>query len=314
VKAGDGATYYIGGKSITAVVRTNTDFGTSAFIIDDTNVQNRNAPIFLVSSNRQTFKPKEISSLKRNQEKINITLPGTCLVTVTNSNIKRYIRFGPNQNNGSSQTDTFIADKNGKVDQNAPIIWDFDQITDIRVLPIDETKLTISGGRFTTVANQSESKYNYYSRGIAIRRSNVVVDGLEHRITNEGEHGAPYGGFINIGDCAYVTVRNTILTGHKVYQTIGSAGVSVSMGTYDISVNRALNISFVNCKQTNDINDNRFWGILGSNFCKNLLYDVMGQFRGEGAVGHTSVPDSSRTDHWQTSGTFRHLQLGKESE
>jgi hypothetical protein len=156
---------------------------------------------------------------------------------------------------------------------NSPIIWDFDHITDIRAIPVDETTLTISGGRFTTIANSEESRYNYYSRGIAIRRSNVVVKDLEHRITGEGEHGAPYGGFINISDCAFVTVRNVILTGHKTYQTIGSAGVSVSMGSYDILATRALNVSFIGCSQTNDINDGRYWGILGSNYCKNLVYD-----------------------------------------
>ena len=47
VKANEGATYYISGKNRTAVVRTNTDFGTAAFIIDDTDVQNRNANIFM---------------------------------------------------------------------------------------------------------------------------------------------------------------------------------------------------------------------------------------------------------------------------
>jgi hypothetical protein len=35
VKADEGATYYIGGKNRTAVIRTNTDFGTAAFVIDD---------------------------------------------------------------------------------------------------------------------------------------------------------------------------------------------------------------------------------------------------------------------------------------
>jgi hypothetical protein len=178
VKADEGATYYIGGKNRTAVIRTSTDFGKAAFIIDDTEVQNRNTNIFMVSSTRQPFKLEGISSLKRNQEKIDVQLPGTCIITVTNSNVKRYIRFGPNQNNGSSQTDIFIADKNGKVDMSAPIIWDFDQITDINALPIDEITLTITGGRFTTIANKAESKYTYYSRGIAIRRSNVIVDGL----------------------------------------------------------------------------------------------------------------------------------------
>lgn len=273
VKADKGAKYYIGGKNRTAVIQTDTDFGTAAFIIDDSDVQNRNAPVFLVSSNLQPFKIETIASLKRNQEKIEISLPGTCLVTAINSHIRRYIRFGPNQNNGSPQTDIFIVDKEGNVDRNAPIIWDFGQITEITALPIDMTTLNITGGRFTTIANSAESNYTYYSRGIAVRRSNVRVDGLEHRVTGEGDHGAPYGGFINISDCAYVIVQNTILTGRKMYRTIGSAGVLVSMGSYDISLNQALNVSFINCSQTNDINDNRYWGIMGSNFCKNLIYD-----------------------------------------
>lgn len=295
VKADDGATYYISGKNRTAVIRTDTDFGKASFIIDDTDVQNRNANVFLVSSGLQSFKPEGITSLKRNQEKINLSLPGTCLITVTNSNVKRYIRFGANQNNGSSQTDIFIADKDGKLDKNAPIIWDFDQITAISALPIDEKTLTITGGLFTTIANKAESKYNYYSRGIAIRRSNVLVTGMEHHITGEGDHGSPYGGFINIGDCAYVTVSNTLLTGHKVYQTIGAAGVSVSMGTYDISINRALNVSFVNCRQTNDINNSNYWGILGSNYCKNLLYDncILSRFDAHMGVANATIRNST---------------------
>ncbi len=295
VKADEGATYYIGGKERTAVIRTDTDFGTAAFIIDDTEVQNRNASIFMVSSSLQPFKPEGISSLKRNQEKINVSLPGTCLITVTNSHVKRYIRFGLNQNNGSPQTDIFIVDKNGNVDMDAPIIWDFDQITEITALPIDEKTLNITGGRFTTIANRAESKYTYYSRNIAIRRSNVLVDGLEHRVTGEGDHGAPYGGFINIRDCSYVTVKNTILTGHKTYRTIGSAGKPVSMGTYDISVNRALNVSFVNCSQTNDINDSKYWGILGSNYCKNLLYDncTFSRFDAHMGVANATIRNST---------------------
>jgi len=295
VKADEGATYYIGGKNRTAVIRTDTDFGTAAFIIDDTEVSDRNAHVFLVSSTLQPFKPEGISSLRRNQEKINVSFPGTCLVTVTNSQVKRYIRFGPNQNNGTSQTDIFIVDKNGNLDLDAPIIWDFDLITEITALPIDETTLTITGGRFTTIANRAESKYTYYSRGIAIRRSHVLVDWLEHRVIGEGEHGAPYGGFINVGDCSYVTIQNTILTGRKMYQTIGAAGVMVSMGSYDISINRALNVSFVNCSQTNDINDSRYWGILGSNYCKNLVYDycTFSRFDAHMGVANATIRNST---------------------
>jgi hypothetical protein len=295
VEADDGANYYIDGRERTAVIRTDTDFGTANFIIDDTDVENRNASVFKVSSSLEPFKLEGIDELKKNQQKIDVSLPQTCLITVTNDNVKHYIRYGPNQNDGSPQTDIFVVDKNGNVDMDAPIIWDFDKITDITALPIDEETLTITGGRFTTIANQDESKYNYYSRNIAIRRSNVVVDGLEHHVTGERDHGAPYGGFINIGDCAYVTVKNTILTGHKTYRTIGSAGRPVSMGSYDLSVSRAINVSFVNVSQTNDINDRTYWGILGSNYCKNLVYDncTLSRFDAHKGVANATIRNST---------------------
>jgi len=295
VKADRGATYFISGKERTAVIQTDTDFGTAAFIIDDTDVQNRNASVFEVSSNLQPFQPEGIFSLRKNQEKIDVTFPGTCLITVTDSNVRRYIRYGLNQNNGSPQTDIFVVDKDGNVDKNAPIIWDFNQITEITALPMDEIPLKITGGKFTTIANKAESKYTYYSRNIAIRRSNVIVDGLEHRVTGEGDHGAPYGGFLNIRDCSYVTVQNTVLTGHKTYSTIGAAGKPVSMGSYDISINRALNVSFVNCSQTNDIDDRTYWGILGSNYSKNLLYDncTFSRFDAHMGVANATVRNST---------------------
>lgn len=295
VKADDRATYYIGGKNKTAVIQTDTAWGTAQFVIDDTAVTNRNASIFVVQSSLKSFPLAGISSLKRNQSRLNVSLPGTCLISVSNSRVKHFIRFGLNQNNGSPQTDTFIADKDGHVDMKAPIIWDFDQITKITAQPLDPTPLTISGGRFTTKANAAESKYQYYSRGIQIRRSNVVVDGVEHRITDEADHGAPYGGFISIHSCANVTVRNSVLSGHKTYRTIGSAGKPVSMGTYDISVNQALNVSFVNCSQANDIKDRTRWGIMGTNFCKNLLLDrcTFSRFDAHQGVTNATIRNST---------------------
>lgn len=273
VKADADFTYYISGKDKSAEIRTDTDFGSAFFIIDDRNVENRTTAVFRVSSSLKSFPLEGISTLKRGQKKIDVTLPGPCFITATNDKVKHYIRFGLNQDNGASQTDIFVVDKDGNVDMNAPIIWDFDNITEIRALPIDKKPLTIRGGHFTTIANQAESKYTYYSRNIAINRSNVTVDGLVHTIIGEGDHGAPYGGFLNISDCSYVTIQNSVFTGHKTYVTIGSAGDPVSMGSYDLLAGRALNVSFIHCSQTNDITDKTYWGILGSNYCKNMLYD-----------------------------------------
>lgn len=267
------AVYYIGGKNRKAEIRTNTYFGNSKFIIDDRRVDKVNEPVFLVNSVLQPQMLNSIKSLKRNQAKIDATFAGTNVISVTNNKVKRYIRFGNYQNSGTAQTDVFIVDKNGNVDKNTPIIWDFDAITSITALPIDETVLTIIGGQFQTIANAEREKTHYYSRGILIRRSNVVVDSMLHTITDEGQYGAPYRGFLVMEECAFVTIQNTTLTGHKVYNKIGSAGTSVAMGTYDLHANRALNISVINCKQTNDITDPQFWGIFASNFCKNFVFD-----------------------------------------
>ncbi len=294
VKADPDATYYIGGTARTAYIRTDTDFGNAHFIIDDTNVEKRTMSVFSVVSDHQPIPLEGITKLKRNQARIKAQLPGPSIISVTNKNVRHYIRYGLNQDNGSAQTDLFVADAKGNVDQNAPIIWDFDQITEITALPIDQTPLHLKGGRFTTIANRDESKYNYYSRNIDIRRSHVTVDSLQHFITGEGEQGAPYAGFLNINNCAYVTVKNTVLTGHKTYQTIGSAGKPVSMGSYDLSINRALNISIINSSQSNDIRDRTYWGILGSNYCKNLLYDncTFSRFDAHKGVANATIRNS----------------------
>lgn len=295
VRADDGATYFIGGKDQTAIIQTDTDFGKAIFLIDDTAVENRNAPIFLVKSSQEEVKLDGISSLKRDQQKIDVSLEQSALITVSNSNVKHYIRFGLNPTNGSPQTDIFLVDKNGNVDGKAPIIWDFEQITEITALPIDEQPLRITGGIFTTIANKEESKYNYYQRNLSVKRSNVTIDGLEHRITGEGEQGAPYSGFVNISNATNVTVKNTILTGHKTYVTIGRADKPVSMGSYDILVNRALNVSFVNVSQTNDIDDSTYWGIMGSNYSKNIIFDscTLSRFDAHMGVANAAILNST---------------------
>jgi hypothetical protein len=294
VKPNKGATYYIGGKERTAIIQTDTDFGDANFVIDDTKVQNRNAAVFEVSTSQVPFKPEGIIVLRKNQQKVDISSAADCIVTATDTSVKHYIRFGPNQDNGSPQKDIFIVDQNGKIDSNTPIIWDFDNISTITALPLDKKILNITGGKFTTIANQAESKYTYYTRNISIKRSNVIVDGLQHHISGEGEQGAPYNGFISISNCAYVTVKNSILTGHKTFRTVGSAGVPVSMGSYDILVNAAMNVSFINCSQTNDINDSRYWGIMGSNYSKNLLYDscTFSRFDAHKGVANATIRNS----------------------
>jgi len=67
------------------------------------------------------------------------------------------------------------------------------------------------------------------------------------------------------------------------------------MGSYDISINQALNVSFVNCSQTNDIKDSRYWGIMGSNFCKNLVLNhcTFSRFDAHMGVANATILNST---------------------
>ncbi|MBO5858835.1 MAG: hypothetical protein J6R20_03585 [Clostridia bacterium] len=274
VFAKETATYYIGGANKTATIMTNTDWSTARFIIDDTAVENRSSWVFnVVPSKAAVNITDKVSPLSIDTTNIGSPLDYKSLVVLTDSNVKRYIRKGANQNDGSNQTDVILVDESGNISSDTPLIWDFNAITSATAYPIDAEILTIKGGRFTTIANNAPSEYTYYTRGIQVRRSNTVIDGLYHDITNEGKTGAPYSAFVSLSCCAFVTVKNSTFTGHKKYVTIGSAGTSVTMGTYDIGAATAVNAKFINCKQTNDITDIDYWGIAGTNYCKNLVYD-----------------------------------------
>ncbi len=300
VFANETATYYIGGANKTACIMTDTDWSTARFIIDDTQVENRGSWIFNIAPSQGGINiTDKVSPLKSDAKNIGTSLDVKSLVVLTDSSVKRYIRKGANQNSGSNQTDVILVEENGNISPETPLIWDFDSITAAAAYPVDTETLTVKGGRFTTLANNAASEYNYYARGIQVRRSNTVIDGIYHDIKNEGKTGAPYSAFVSLSCCADVTVKNCTFTGHKKYSTTGSSGTSVAMGTYDIGAATAVNARFINCNQTNDITDNDYWGIAGTNYCKNLLYDgcALSRFDAHQGVLNATVINSVLGHH-----------------
>ncbi len=271
VRTKPNATYHLGGKALTAIIATDTDWTTSRFTIDDTQVENHRKAIFEV---RSLLEPEklQIDRLTRDQRQLDLRPEHDCHVVVTNNKKKRYIRRGLNQNSGVSQHDCFILRRDGSVEGD--IDWDYDNVSRVGSRPIDEKPLVLRGGVFTTIANQMKQEvgYNYWSRNIRITRSNTEVDGLTHYVVGETEVGHPYSGFISVSNCANMTLRNCLATGHKTYKTIGAAGKPVSMGSYDYTANNVVNFSMINCRMDH-INDRTRWGVIASNFCKNILLE-----------------------------------------
>jgi hypothetical protein len=254
---------------MTAIIATDTDWNGSKFIIDDTEVDDHRKPLFEIRSllEREDLK---ITRLKRDQKQVDVHPAHDCHVLVFNDKIKRFRRRGSNQNSGSPQRDCFILRRDGSIEGD--IDWDYDDVTRVEARPMDEQRLMLHGGVFTTTANrmQQEVGYNYWARSIKVLRSNTEVTGLVHHVVGETEVGHPYSGFLSVSDCADVTLRDCFATAHKTYRTIGSAGEPVSMGSYDYTANSVVNFSMIGCRM-DSILDRSLWGVIGTNHCKNIL-------------------------------------------
>ena len=297
VRAKDGATYYMGCGGGTAIIRTDVDFGTATFIIDDTHVAGPNirSPAFSIESDESTFAVTGLVKLVQGQKSLGVRLPKRCLLKLVDNKVKRFIRWGRNQNNGVAQQEMIIADREGCVDPATPLVWDFDHVTDVTAWPIDERLLTVKGGSFTNIANQAKSQYRYHSRGILVHRSNVRIEGVKQYVTGELDHGAPYSGFIRVEHCANVTLYKCLFTARRTYETIGAAGKPVSMGSYGLTAEHTVNLSVIGCRQTTDIVDDRYWGLFGSNYCRNILFDdcVFSRFDAHMGVANATIRNST---------------------
>lgn len=273
VRSKPGATYHLGSKAIVAFIETDTDWGTSKFIIDDSHdVENPSRPLFQIRSNLKPI-PLKIEKLKRDQARLDIRPPSDCLVYVENSKKRMFIRKGANQNSGNVQEEVFILKKDGSI--IGAIEWDYDEITKITAQPINETLLHVRGGIFTSIANQADPKdeSNYWSRNLSIERSRTVVDGVVHKVTGEKEHGHPYRGFLTADKCAQVVLRNCVIDGKKTYFKMGKTGTPVPMGSYGYHANLVVDFRMIHCRMGTDINDRSRWGVVASNFMKNFLVE-----------------------------------------
>lgn len=296
VRAKAGATYYISPKALTAVIKTNVDWTGAKFIIDDVDCEDRRAAVFKVVSNEEPL-PFTITSLEIGQAAIDNPYNRDLFLIVKNENHRDYIRRGLNQNNGAPRTDNFILLADGTLP--SPVSFEFTKVTSVTALPMDTEKLILKGGEFLTIANQGPIRYDYHYRNILIKRSNVEVDGITHLITGELDHGSPYNGFLQIAECANIYVHDCVFTGHKIYKFLMENGQWNHMGTYDILIGNAASVTLARCTQTTDIKNRDYWGLMGSNFCRDLTLEDCHFSRFDAHQGVTNCTLRRCTLGWQ---------------
>ena len=313
----DGKTYYIhdtviDGEAKTVKIRTNVNWGSSKFIIDDSDVDfyetlrrgSRN--IFKVVSDYEpeTITDPEIlarfSGVGEGTKKFDFAPGYPALLVIYNENHRVYHRTGASYvargGQSSPQHEVFLVDKDGNIDESTPFMFNYAEVTKITVIRADVTPLTVKGGIFTTRAPRFEvaegetaKVIGGYLRNLLVNRSYTTVEGVEHYVVGEPTleewkenkyHGVHYAGFYVASFANEVTFKNCILTGRLSYR----------YSTYEFRADHVNKIRLVGCTQSNfTIKDDEgntvysmahspltnwvtHWGIGGTNFCKNMEY------------------------------------------
>lgn len=335
VVAGDGC-YYISdtvvdGAPVTIAIRTDVDFGEARFIIDDTDLsysdRRSKFPIFTVESEYEKLTLTDEETLSRlygigeGTKKLDLELGYPALVIPYNENHAVYNRYGASYaargGQKSPTREILLIDKDGSIDDSTPFMFNYDTVTKLEIIRIDVKPLTLKGGVFVTrssrfnifpvneATGERDVLYGYFERGIIVKRSYTVLDGLSHYIEGEinvreekelGIGGPCYHGFFSATTANEVTFKNCVMTGRRCYRRPkGGTG-----GTYDFSASFINKILLVNCTQSNFYVDTMTgvaptadakpenivlsmaasavtgtqmcWGIGGTNFCKNMEY------------------------------------------
>ncbi len=275
----DGKTYYIhetriDGEVKSAIIKTDVNWGSSKFIIDDTDIISADGTgrhgrhIFRAVSDyeMQTVTDPEIlaklAGIGEGTKKIDLGLGYPAMIVVYDNEQRVFRRsgcYGPNSKVGCDAHELIVLDAEGNVDESTPFMFNYPQVSKLEILRIDIKPITISGGEFTTRASRMNAWDpetekiigGYLGRGLMINRSFTTVVGVKHYVEGEittYEHrdkrlrGAHYNGFYAASYANEVTIKDCVFTGRRYYRLAG---------TYEFSGHMVNKIRLIGCTQSN---------------------------------------------------------------
>ena len=138
-----------------------------------------------------------------------------------------------------------------------------------------ETDLT-AGGKLTVKYKRTTSGSYYYVT------------------CTEQYHGAPMSYFISAQNTDGVTIEGCVFENPKGFDTMGSGGSVVGMGSYEITASYCNDITWKNCYMTNFRKADGSvpsQGQMGTNHCKNMLFDgnVLASFDAHTGAGNVTI-------------------------
>jgi len=267
-------------------------------------------------------------SLTKGQNNLGMTFEKSCMLKIENAGEKINLRYGENANNGVNRHEYILVDKDGNVDPSTPIQYDYRQITAITQYTVNDAPISLGNGYIETIAPNPkkddpdyDNQYYYYARGIMVRRSNVTLHDIDHTKTGEDKaymidrngdgkieiygadkpFGVPYSGFFSFKFCANAEMRDCRIQGHQAYNFYMPNGARNECGSYELNSEGTIGLTFRNLRQkenpeTGETITNRtmYHGIMGSNYCRNLLVEncYMDRFDSHQGMYNAVIRDS----------------------
>ncbi len=257
-------------KETTAIIiKTNVDWGQSIFHFDEK--YNGKEPRFKVLSDVAPY-PIELSA-EAKRSLISQLKPGTqvipelapyknCLVIVADSEDLIGLR---NQSTGISKgwarEELVYVEEHGRI--VGEIAWTFNNYTSLMAYPASDSYLTVTGGTFYL---SGDNEGNYVENGIRIERSRTLLSdqwvGLEPGKQDVAK--IQRSGFYSLKMVYDVVVENVRLI---PWEKDRPGVPMVPQGTYGISGNRWMNVTFRNITAEGSP---VHWGVFGTNLTKNF--------------------------------------------
>ncbi|MBO7304587.1 MAG: hypothetical protein J6V09_05135 [Clostridia bacterium] len=274
----------IGGVAVTIPIKTDVLWTGANFIIDDstlsvhTDAEIYSLYVFTVMpdeaptriTDRTVLQEIVDAGLNRNTAKINVGCDGPCMIITYNDAHKVFRRRGYGSYMGKPMQEVILLDKDGNVDENTPVIFDYNNLSCVDVYSLKNVRpLTIEGGVFTTLASRiniigenRKIKTSYFNRGIDVTRSFTTMRNVEHYVEgefdlneqNRGMVGAIYHGFFSAHNATNVTYENCVFTARRCYKDASTRAASNGGGvggTYSHNAWNVSNLLYKDCRQSN---------------------------------------------------------------
>ena len=133
----------------------------------------------------------------------------------------------------------------------------------------------MTGGKITFIPTDVPvTTITYYTRNISVSRSNTTIRNLECYIVGELEDAAypSYSGQVSVSLSHNVLIEDCVFTARKYYRLCGSYGISANMSNA-LTYRRCTQSNFFLPNGKHSMTGAQYWGIMGSNYCKNMTYD-----------------------------------------